>query len=79
MLEFRENCILTGIEKRISSKSGEVYIIANILGENGKTFSCVVECEIPQGLSQLDKVDVEFKVIPGRYTQLKVIGLKKVV
>jgi len=79
MLEFKEKCILTGIEKRISKKSDETYIIANFLGDNGQTFGCIVECDIPQGIKQLDQVDVVFKVIPGRYTQLKVIGLNKVV
>ena len=78
MLEFKERCILTGVQQKIS-KTGSNYIIANFLGDNGETFGCMVECEMPQGLKQLDHVDVKFKVIPGRYIQLKVIDIKKVV
>jgi len=78
MLEFKERCIITGVQKKIS-KTGNSYIIANFLDENGQTFGCIVECDIPQDLKQLDHVDVKFKVIPGRYIQLKVIDIKKVV
>ena len=78
MLEFKERCILTGVQKKLS-KAGNSYIIANFLDENGQTFGCIVECDLPEGLRQLDHVDVKFKVIPGRYIQLKVIDIKKVI
>ena len=77
-LEFKETCILTGIEQRKSKQTGKSYIIANFLGENGKTFGCIVDCEIPQGLKQLDKVEVRFKVVTGRYTHLRVTNIKKI-
>jgi hypothetical protein len=79
MLNFKEKMILTGITQRISQKTQEKYLLVNFLGEDGQTFGCMADCEIPQGLEQLDKVEVDFKVLPGRYTQLKVLGLKKVV
>ena len=78
MLEFKEICILTGVEQRKSKKTGETYRIVNFLGENGQIFSCMLESDVPAGLKQLDKVEVNFKVYPGRFTQLKVLGIKKV-
>lgn len=78
MLQFKEKMILTGIEERTSQKTGEKYRLANFLGENGQTFGSMVDCSIPDGLSQLDTVDVGFKVIPGRYTQLRVTSINKV-
>ena len=77
MFEFKETLILTGIENRISN-SGRKYTIANFLGENGRTFSCVVDCPVPEGLKQLDKVEVDFKFVPGRYAHVRIIGIKKV-
>lgn len=79
MLEFREErMILTGINSRISKNTGEEYKIINFLGENGQTFGCMAECDIPLTLKQLDEVSVHFKVLPGRYTQLRVLDIKKV-
>lgn len=79
MLEFREErIILTGIDTRISKNTGEEYKIINFLGENGQTFGCMAECDIPGNLKQLDEVNVLFKVLPGRYTQLRVVDIKKV-
>lgn len=79
MLEFEEKCILTGIEKRLNKDKTKTYIIINFLDETGKTFGCLWEgAIIPDNLKQLDKVDVKFKVYPGRYTQLKVLDIKKV-
>lgn len=79
MLEFKEVCILTSIQQRKSNKTGKPYTIAFFLGENGQTFGCVVDCSVPEGLSLLDKVEVGFKVIPGRYTHLRVISIEKII
>ena len=77
MLEFVEkNIVFTGAEIRVSKK-GEEYILVNFLGSDGKTFACVCDCQIPSNLKQLDRVDVTFKVLPGRYTQLRVLNLSK--
>lgn len=78
MLEFIETMVLTGIEKKVS-KSGTEYTLAYLLGENGQTFSVPVDCEVPEGLQQLDKVEVLFKYVTGRYPHIKIIDLKKVV
>lgn len=79
MFNFEEkNLILTGIEKRISKKTDREYSIVNFLDRNGQTFGCMLDTELEDNFSQLDNVDVLFEVIPGRYTQLKVKGLKKV-
>jgi len=81
MLEFKEKCILTGISKRTSTKTNEEYLLINFLGEDGQTFGCMGSSDLAadvQGLQQLDKVEVNFKVIPGRYTQLKVLSLRKI-
>lgn len=77
MLKFKEKIIMTGIERRVS-KQGNEYLIINYLGENGQTFGTIAECFIPDGLKQLDKVEVDFQVVPGRYTQLKTVGISKV-
>lgn len=77
MLKFKEKIIMTGIERRVS-KQGKEYIIINYLGENGQTFGTIAECYIPDDLNQLEKVEVDFQVIPGRYTQLKTVGIRKV-
>lgn len=77
MLKFKEKIIMTGIERRVS-KLGKEYLIINYLGDDGKTFSTLAECHIPEDISQLDEVEVTFKVIPGRYVQLKTIDIKKV-
>ena len=77
MLEFKEKIILTSIEQKESQKTGRTYKIANFLGENGQTFTTMLDCDVPDGLKQLDWVDVLFKVIPGRYTQLRVKEINK--
>ena len=77
MLKFKEEIIMTGIESR-TSKQGKDYKIINYLGSNGQTFGTIAECHIPDDLKQLDKVSVDFQVVPGRYTQLKTIGILKV-
>ena len=76
MLEFIEELVVTGIDERIS-KQGNKYTIVNYLGENGQTFGTVAECNIPN-IKQLDKVNATLKVYPGRYLQLKTIGLELV-
>lgn len=79
MLEFKEVCILTGIEKRLNKDKTKEYILINFLGETGQTFGCMYAGEgVPTGFNQLDKVSVSFKVIPGRYTQLQVLNMTKV-
>lgn len=79
MLEFKEeNMILTGIAEKESKKTGNEYLIANFLDEEGNTFSCMVDFPINKTeFKQLDKVDVIFRVIPGRYTQLRVKNMIK--
>ena len=79
MLQFKETCILTGIEKRLNKDKTKEYILINFLGETGQTFGCMYVGEIvPSGFNQLDKVAVDFKVVPGRYTQLQVLNMVKV-
>lgn len=79
MLEFKEeNMILTGIIKRESKKTGNEYLVANFLGEDGNTFGCMVDFPVNKAdFKQLDSVDVIFRVIPGRYTQLRVKNMIK--
>lgn len=79
MLEFDEIMVLTGVEKR-TSKEGREYILIRYLNTDGQTFSTVadVNCVVPGGLQQLDRVNARLKVIPGRYVQLKTLSLEKV-
>lgn len=74
MFEFEENIIVTGFDRR-TSKQGKEYTLVNILDNTGKTFGCILDCPIPSGVKQLDKVKAHFKVIPGRYVQLRVSSL----
>lgn len=73
MFEFSEEVIVTGISNRVS-KQGKEYKVLNILDENGQTFGCMVDCVLPR-INQLDRLNLRFKVVPGRYTQMKVIGV----
>lgn len=77
MFEFKETLIVTGIEEK-TSRNNIRYKVAYFLGENGKTFSCVLDCEISKDIKQLDRVEAKFKLTPGRYTNLRVIEMKKV-
>lgn len=77
-MEFKvEGMIFMGVEKRVSKKTKEPYLVGTLVGANGNIVQTMIECELPAGLQQLDKVDVLFKVIPGRFTKLSVIGIKK--
>ncbi|MEW9097384.1 MAG: hypothetical protein AB2417_20110 [Clostridiaceae bacterium] len=79
MLEFKEKLIYTGSDERTSTKTRVDYQLITYLGENGQTFSTVADCQIPSDIKQLDRVEVTFKVVPGRYIQLKTLDIKKVV
>ncbi len=47
MLEFKEeNMILTGIVEKESKKTGNEYLVANFLDEEGNTFGCMVDFPI---------------------------------
>lgn len=76
MFKFKERMIYTGKKTQVS-KQGREYTIINYLGEDGSTFGTVAECNIPE-LRQLEEVLVTFEVIPGRYVQLKTVGIEKV-
>lgn len=76
MLEFDYVLIFTGSENRVS-KDGKSYIIANYLNPSGHTFSTVVDCDLPKGLVQLDKVKLRLGLSTGRYTQLKTLSIVK--
>lgn len=78
MFELKEEIIFTGFNQRTSQKTGAPYTIVNFLGQDGQTFGVMADCDIPLDLVQLDKVKVTFKVMTGRYTQLRLIDIKKV-
>lgn len=77
MLEFEEIMVYTGKQIRTSEKTGNQYTLVYYLDETGQTFSTIAECVVPE-LKQLDQVQVKFKVIPGRYTQLKTIEIQAI-
>lgn len=77
MFEFKETPLITGIEKR-ASKTGREYTLAYFLGENGQTFGVTVDCELPEGIKQLDWVEVKFKLNVGRYTNIRITSMKRV-
>lgn len=77
MFDCKVRLIITGIEEKVS-KNDKKYKVAYFLGENGKTFSCVVDCDVDEDIRRLDLVEVTFKVLVDRYINLKVIDLKKV-
>lgn len=77
MLRFEEVMIYTGKKNKVS-KQGNNYTIVNYLNSDGTTFGTIAECEIPEDIRQLDEVIVKFEVIPGRYVQLKTVGIEKV-
>lgn len=73
VLEFENDALVTGYDVK-TSKKGTKYTLVYILGDTGETFNCLCECEIPDNFKPLKKYKVRFRVIPGRYTQLKVVG-----
>lgn len=77
MFKFNQEVIYTGQEDKISKK-GNQYKIINMLDENGRQFSCMAEPEayIPDTLNQLDRVDVTFKLVVGRYLSLSILGME---
>lgn len=74
MLEFKERLIYTGRYERVSER-GKKYTILNFLGEDGKTFGVIANCEVPE-INQLQQVHVKFKLTPGRYNKLEIIGIE---
>lgn len=76
MLEFKEKLVFTGTQKR-TSKNGLDYTLVNYLDEDGSTFTTMADCIVPADIKQLDRVEVLFKVIPGRYTSLKTLMISK--
>lgn len=79
MLQFESELVYTGSEKRTNKKSGTDYLLTNFLDEKGQTFGCVTDCAVDHDIEQLDRVNVLLKVVPGRYTQLRVLSMEKVV
>lgn len=77
MFRLKENLIYTGHEVRTSKKSGNTYTLVRFLDGKGSVFSCVAKCVIPS-ISQLDEVEVDIEVIPGRYNQINVLNIEKV-
>lgn len=75
-MRFQTERIITGAEKK-TSKNGNVYTIINFLDDNGRTFSCVSDVSLTSDIKALDKVNVEFEIITGRYTNLRVVGIWK--
>lgn len=79
-MKFKTQKIVTGVENRVSTKTNNPYTLITYLDDNGTTFSTITteNTVIPTGLKQLDKVDVEFEVLPGKYMQLKTLTIVKV-
>lgn len=65
------------VEKRVSKKQNS-YLIGNFLASDGKIIQCMIDCELPNDLKQLDKIDITFRIILGRYMRLLVINIVKV-
>lgn len=76
MFKFKESVIFTG-KKEVVSKKGNEYTVFNYLNEEGEIFSTLAKCDLPADIKQLDEVQVEFEVIPGRYIQLNTLDIKK--
>lgn len=73
-LEFKQKLIFTGSSER-KSKKGFTYTLINFLDDAGESFSCMSDLDYDIKCKQLDKVNVHFKVVPGRYTQLRVLDI----
>lgn len=77
MFRLKENLIYTGHEVRTNKKNGNTYTLVRFLDDNGSVFSCVAKCDIPS-ISQLDEVEVDIEIVPGRYNQINVLSIEKV-
>ena len=70
-MRFQCERIITGAERR-TSKSGHEYILMHFLDDEGRTFSCVSDVEVPDDIQPLEEVNVEFDLSTGRYKNLRV-------
>lgn len=81
-MRFKTQKVITGIEQKVSKKTGNPYRMVNYLNENGSTFSSMVEegLVVPEGLKQLSSVEVEFEVTfyNGNVSGLRTVDLKLV-
>lgn len=78
MMEFAvKGIVFAGVQKRVSKKTGEPYLLAYFLRADGNIVQSMLDCELPKGLRQFDKVDVNFKTIPGRYAVLTAQNITK--
>lgn len=75
-MEFiAQELVFLGVQKRLS-KRGKEYSIVSILDEGGNIYQCLLQCELPAGIKQLDKVDV-LLYISSRYNNLIVKNIAK--
>lgn len=77
MLKFEKDLIFTGQETK-ERKDKTTYTLVSYLGETGQTFQTMAKCAIPNDLKQLDKVHVNFNLIPGRYFTFETIAIRKI-
>lgn len=75
-MKFNSTKILAGIETRTSKSTQKEYKLAHFMNEDGTTFSTMLQCEMPEGVKQLDVVDVTFELNTGRYMQLNTLDLE---
>lgn len=76
MFQFQEKLIYTGKKELISKKTGSPYTIYNFLDDSGEVFGAMAENFIEGDFMQLDLVLAHFIVVPGRYTQIKLLSME---
>lgn len=73
---FVDNIVFLGVQKRLSKRTGKQYSIVSLLAEDGDIYQCLLECSLPAGIKQLDKVDLLIK-ISSRFNNLSVKNMVK--
>ena len=82
MIKFDKEMILTGIEKKMSKKGNEYYVI-NFLDDNGLGQQSMFKGDTPndqyfKGLEKLKPYLFTFQVTLGKYKNCDILNLQKV-
>ena len=75
MFIIERELIFTGYEER-KNKNNESYTLVKYLTDKGDIFATLLKCEKIE-LKQCDKVKVKLEVVPGRYVQIRTVGISK--
>lgn len=72
-MQFKNELIITGKERRTSSKTGNEYYLYKMLNETGDTFSAMSKFDFD--VFEMEKHQIIFNLKTGRYLGLEVLDI----